>query len=107
MEMPKPAAEHRELERPAGTWEGTCRTWFEPGTLADESKVTGRFRPLLDGRFIRHEYEATIEEKPRHGEELIAFNAMTKRFQIAWVDDFQRDVRRRAGHPTVGLENRL
>jgi len=76
------------LKSMVGSWEGTCRTWFEPGKLADESKISGKIRPLLDGRFFRHEYEATIQGRPRHGEETIAFSSMTKRFQISWVDDF-------------------
>lgn len=71
-----------------GKWEGDSRTWFEPGKLADESKVTGEFVNVLDGKFIRHIYEGTIQGKPRRGEELIAFNSMTKSFQSSWVDDF-------------------
>jgi len=71
-----------------GSWEGTCLTWFQPGKLADESKIMGAIRPILGGRFFRHEYEATIQGRPRHGEELIAFNATTRRFQTSWVDDF-------------------
>jgi hypothetical protein len=71
-----------------GSWEGTCRTWFEPGKLADESKVKGKIRPLLGGRFWRHEYEGSMQGRPRHGEETIAFNSMMKRFQISWIDDF-------------------
>lgn len=76
------------LKSLVGSWEGTCRTWFEPGKLADESKVKGTIRPILGGQFFHHEYEGTIQGKPRHGEELIAFNSITKRFQISWVDDF-------------------
>lgn len=76
------------LKSLVGSWEGTCRTWFEPGKLADESKVSGTIRPMLDGRFFRHEYEGTIQGRPRHGEELIAFNSVTRQFQISWVDDF-------------------
>ncbi len=76
------------LKSLAGSWEGTCRTWFEPDKLADESKIKGRIHPMLGGRFFRHEYESTIQGGPRHGEELIAFNSVTKRFQISWVDDF-------------------
>ena len=71
-----------------GKWEGNSRTWFEPGKLADESEVTGEFVDVLDGRFVRHTYEGTIQGKPRRGEELIAFNSMTKSFQSSWVDDF-------------------
>ncbi len=71
-----------------GKWEGTSRTWFQPGKLADESEITGEFVDVLDGRFVRHTYESTIQGKPRHGEELIAFNSITKSFQLSWVDDF-------------------
>ena len=71
-----------------GSWEGTCRTWFEPGALADESRVNGTILPLLDGRFLRHEYVGTMRGRPRHGDETIAFNSVTQRFQVSWVDDF-------------------
>lgn len=72
----------------AGHWEGICRTWFEPEQLADESKVCGTIRPALGGRFFRHEYESTIQGKARHGEETLAYNSVTKHFQIVWIDDF-------------------
>jgi hypothetical protein len=29
-----------------------------------------------------------MQGKPRHGEELLAFNSVTKSFQSSWVDDF-------------------
>ena len=71
-----------------GKWEGNNRTWFEPGKLADESIVTGEITKVLEGRFLRHTYESTIQGKPRRGEEMIAFNSITKTFQSSWVDDF-------------------
>lgn len=76
------------LKSLVGAWEGTCRTWLEPGKLADESRVKGTIRPVLGGRFVRHEYEGTIQGQPRHGDETIAFNSVTERFQVSWVDDF-------------------
>jgi len=71
-----------------GKWKGTCRTWFEAGKLADESRVTGEFAEVFDGVFVRHTYNGTIKGKPRRGEELIAFNSVTKMFQSSWVDSF-------------------
>lgn len=71
-----------------GSWEGTCQTWFEPGKLPDEAEVKGDIRPTLDARLVRHTYEGTIQGKPRHGEETIAFNSISKRFQVSWFDDF-------------------
>lgn len=76
------------FEKLVGKWEGNCRTWFEPGKLADESKVSGEITKILDGRFLRHTYQGMIQGKPRHGEEMIAFNSVTKTFQSSWVDDF-------------------
>lgn len=84
-EGPTPQAFLKSL---IGSWEGTCRTWFEPGKLADESKVTGEFEAILGGRFIRHTYDGKIQGEPRTGEETIAFNSVTKKFQTSWVDDF-------------------
>ncbi len=76
------------LQSLVGSWEGTCRTWFRPDELADESPVKGEFRPLLGGRFLRHTYEGMLQGQPRAGEETIAFNAVTNTFQLSWVDDF-------------------
>ena len=71
-----------------GKWEGICRTWFEPGKLADESKVAGEIVKVLNAQFLRHTYKGTIQGKPRHGEELIGYNSVTRTFQSSWVDDF-------------------
>lgn len=80
---------HKELfEKMAGKWQGTCRTWFEPNKLADESNVIGEISNVLNGRFLRHKYEGSMKGKPRHGEEMIAFNSVTRTFQTSWVDDF-------------------
>jgi hypothetical protein len=76
------------FEKMMGRWEGDCRTWFEPGKLADESKVTGEITGVLEGRFLRHTYVGMIQGKRRRGEELIAFNSVAKTFQSSWVDDF-------------------
>jgi hypothetical protein len=84
----KPISPKDVVNSLVGSWEGTCRTWFTPGKLADESKVKGEIRPMLDGRLVRHTYEGTILGKPRQGEETIGFSSVAKRFQISWLDDF-------------------
>jgi Protein of unknown function (DUF1579) len=80
---------HKELfKKLVGKWEGNCKTWFEPDKLADESKVSGEFTEVFSGRFLRHTYTGSMKNKPRHGEELIAYNTAAKLFEISWVDDF-------------------
>ncbi|WP_372897379.1 DUF1579 family protein [Stieleria sp.] len=72
----------------SGKWGGTCRTWFEPDELADESAVRGEFQLILGGSFARHTYEGAMQGKPRRGEELISQNGVTEQFQVAWIDSF-------------------
>lgn len=76
------------LGKLTGSWQGTCRTWFEPGILADESQVSGTFSPLLEGRLWRHTYVGEIQGKPRNGEETLVFNHVSGCFEVAWIDDF-------------------
>ncbi|HIG44580.1 MAG: DUF1579 domain-containing protein [bacterium] len=71
-----------------GSWEGTCRTWFRPGQLSDESSISGEFQFIPAGQFLRHTYQGQIQGRPRVGEEMIAFNSVKKEFQSSWVDDF-------------------
>jgi hypothetical protein len=80
---------HTDLfDQLTGRWEGECRTWFEPGKLADTARVRGEFTRLRDVPFVRHVYNGEIQGKPRHGEETLAFNTATQRYQICWYDDF-------------------
>jgi hypothetical protein len=76
------------FKKMCGTWDGTCQTWFEPGKLADDSKVRGEISEVMGGRFLRHIYQGSMKGKPRSGEELIAFNSMAKLFETSWIDDF-------------------
>lgn len=76
------------MESLVGSWEGSCKTWFEPGKLADVSKVKGEIKPILDGHYFRHTYQGSMQGKPRTGEETFAFNQATKNFQVSWVETF-------------------
>jgi len=71
-----------------GGWRGTCQTWFEPGVLADTAEVHGSFDSVMNGKFVRFVYRSTIQGRPRHGEELLAFNTINQQFEVAWIDDF-------------------
>ncbi len=71
-----------------GEWEGNCQTWFEPGKLADESRVSGTIVSIFGERFLRHVYSGSIQGVPRQGEELLAFNAVSKTYQSFWIDSF-------------------
>ena len=83
-----PTSAQALFQKLAGKWQGNCKTWFMPGKLADESAVSGEITTVFAGQFLRHVYRGAMQHKPRHGEEMISFNAITNQFQIAWIDDF-------------------
>ncbi len=84
----KPVEEHHHLMELAGEWEGSTKTWFEPDNLADESPARGTLRPILDGRFLLHEYEGTMSGKKLQGSATYGYNHGAGKFEIAWVDSF-------------------
>jgi len=79
---------HHWLNRLVGEWEGTTRTWFEPGKLADESPWRGTIRAILGGRFVLHEYEGALDGEPLQGMAIIGYNLGSGKFEMAWVDSF-------------------
>lgn len=86
--MQGPKAEQQLLQSLVGRWEGTCKTWFQPGKLADESKVEGEIKPLMGRAIVRHAYEGSMQGRPRKGEETIAFNDKSGLFEVSWIDSF-------------------
>ncbi|GAA4342274.1 DUF1579 family protein [Flaviaesturariibacter amylovorans] len=88
LEQSKASGPHAFLNKMTGTWEGTSRVWFDPAELEDESPVRGTMRPLMNGKYILHEYETAFKGKPVTGMALYAYNLDTQKFQSAWIDSF-------------------
>jgi hypothetical protein len=87
----KTSGAHALLAKMVGDWEGTTKTWFEPGKPADESTMKGNMRLILDGRFILHEYTGSIDGKPLEGVAIYGYHIGLGRFQSAWLDSFHND----------------
>ena len=87
-EESKECGVHLRLATLVGEWEGSTKTWFEPGVVADESPMTGKMSAILGGRFILHEYSGELMEKPFDGVAIYGFDLATNKFQSAWVDSF-------------------
>lgn len=71
-----------------GDWMGECKTWFEPGILADTSPIQGNIRSVFNEKYIRHEYSGFINGNPRSGEETLIYNKTGEQVEVAWIDTF-------------------
>jgi hypothetical protein len=86
------------LQAMVGQWEGTCRTWFEPGPPVDESPVAGTIEALPGGRFFRHNYTGSMMAKAREGEETFSFNPVSGQYQVVWRDSFHMSATMMVSH---------
>lgn len=87
-ESSRASGKHFQLGKLVGNWEGITKTWFEPNELADESVIRGTMRLILDGRFILHEYKASLSGKVLEGMAIYGYHLDLGIFQSAWIDSF-------------------
>ena len=87
-ETSKTSGVHKRLEAFVGNWKGTCKTWFEPDVLVDESPMEGSLRLTLGGRFLLYEYTGTLQGKSFEGLNILGYDLSTGTFQSAWIDSF-------------------
>jgi hypothetical protein len=62
--------------------------------LAGERRPADGRRPwrlVLDGRFLLHEYEGTIQGKPHQGVAIYGCFQREQEWQMAWIDSFHMD----------------
>ena len=72
----------------AGTWRGISKVWFGPGEPHDVADIEGTLKPLMDGRFMLHEYCTSMEGKPLQGMYIMGYASGTSQWQCAWIDNF-------------------
>jgi hypothetical protein len=83
----KPGGAHHLLNQLVGGWTGIAKTWFEPGILADLSPISGVIRPLLDDRFVLHEYEGTLLGDSMKGMSILGYHANRGIFECVWINN--------------------
>lgn len=79
---------HRGFAMMIGEWQGLARTWFEPNTLSDESLWSGQISPVLEGRFLLHEYQGSIQGEPLRGMMIIGYSLEKEQYETTWIDQF-------------------
>lgn len=93
LEQSKKDGPHALLASMAGEWRGVARTWFEPGKLADESPIAGSTRLVLNGMFLLHEYEGTLQGAPMKGIAIIGYSLAEQQWQVSWIDSVHNGTR--------------
>lgn len=79
---------HARLSRWVGRYEGTAKTYLEPGKPPLEAPWQGEIQPLLGGRFVAFDYRSELFGDPFAGLMLVGFERDKAEFQVTWVDSF-------------------
>ncbi len=82
-ELAKPGPQHAELMKTAGNWIVEEKCWMTGAETTSKGKAV--FTPLLDGRFLRQEYQGEFMGQPFHGIGLSGFNNATRKFEDVWI----------------------
>lgn len=88
MEMPKPSAGHRKLEKLAGRWEGEEKLYPSPWDPAG-GMATGRMqcRVALNGFALIDDYEQERDGKVNFaGHGVFTFNPKEDLYTLSWFD---------------------
>ena len=94
MEMPKPTADHRKLEKFAGIWKGTETMHPSPwDPKGGEAQGITRARVALDGFAVIGDYEQTRQGKVTYqGHSIYTWDAKAKQVVLHWFDSMGQPV---------------
>ncbi len=88
LELSKKTGMHAFLNSLSGTYKGTTKVWFEPGSDPDVSACEGTLTPVLNGMFILHRYTGSLQGKPLEGLAIFGCSLGDDKLQCAWIDSF-------------------
>ena len=80
--------QHKQLARGTGHWTGTSTMWMAPDTQPTTSEVTSDVSSLMDGRFMRCEFNGNISGMgPFQGLGFNGFDNVTQKYVSVWFDN--------------------
>jgi hypothetical protein len=88
MEMAgRPGAGHKALEAFVGEWDAEVKCWMDPGSEPEVTRGKARVAWILNGRFLREEFEGEMMGKPFKGIHLVGYDNMKQTFNSTWIND--------------------
>lgn len=95
-------AAHKEMAKLAGTYTVASKFWMEPGKAPMESTGTAKFTSILNGRFLRQEFQGMMMGQKFEGIGIDGYDSVGKRYQAIWLDDMSNGMMTTIGASTDG-----
>jgi hypothetical protein len=83
----RPGVGHKALEAFVGDWDAEVKCWMEPDSEPEVTHGKARVAWILNGRFLREEFEGEMMGKPFKGIHLVGYDNMKQEFNSTWIND--------------------
>ncbi|MGS2726424.1 DUF1579 domain-containing protein [Psychroserpens sp. BH13MA-6] len=83
-----PSEQHEWLASFNGKWSAKVQMWMDPSQPPSISKATTENEMILDGLYQRSSHKGTMLEMPFHGESIMGYDNIKKKFVSTWIDNF-------------------
>lgn len=87
MKAMSPGAEHKELEKRAGSWTYTSKMWMAPEAPPAEFSGTVNAEMMLNGRYLHSVWKGNIMGMDFEGHSTDGYDNMSKQYVSTWVDN--------------------
>ena len=83
----KPGPAHKALGALVGDWSTEIKMWSEPGAEPMVSKGTAKVEWVLNGKFVREEFQGEVMGQPFRGMSFTGYDNAKEKFTNVWMDD--------------------
>lgn len=102
MTLAQPGPEHQALAKLAGTWNVAATMWMEPGKPPMESTGTAKIETILDGRYLRQDYQGEFMGQKFTGLGIEGFDRVRNAYTTAWLDSMSTGIMHMDGKSSDG-----
>ncbi|HYE07146.1 MAG TPA: DUF1579 domain-containing protein [Planctomycetota bacterium] len=100
--MTTTGAEHEALKRWIGEWTVESTMYMAPGAPPMISKGTATFSAMLDGRWVRQDYQGDMMGQAFIGFGLSGYDTLEKKYVATWCDSFSTSMAHMVGESDDG-----
>jgi hypothetical protein len=92
-----PNDHHQHMQKLAGTWKAEATFWLAPGAPPTKSLATMKSEVILDGRFLKSEYNGDFMGTPFRGMAIEGYDNKERKHTSMWMDNMTTKIMASSG----------
>lgn len=79
---------HKYFEQFVGTWDVEVKMWAKPDSEPSVTKVTGKGKLILGGRYLYFVFEGPMMGQTFKGIQITGYDNLINKYRTFWIDNF-------------------